>query len=116
MAVSPKLGLIDGYDRFMRVIEGAHTLKARLWYLQQEIHDTTVRTLREEVAADADDPLPVLVGGQLVWVQGTVITYIGRELMAGRKAVEVSRDALAMLEEIEDLLSEKVLNYAVRTG
>ncbi|KUJ69568.1 hypothetical protein ACZ90_10360 [Streptomyces albus subsp. albus] len=35
---------------------------------------------------------------------------------AGRKAVEVSRDALALLDEIEELLGEKVLNYARRAA
>ncbi len=41
---------------------------------------------------------------------------IGRETTAGRKAAEVSREALVLLDEMEELLSEKVLNYAVRAA
>jgi hypothetical protein len=33
-----------------------------------------------------------------------------------RKAVDASRDALVLLDEIEDLLGEKVLNYARRAA
>ncbi len=34
--------------------------------------------------------------------------------MKGRKAVDVSHDALGVLDEIEGLLSDQVLNYARR--
>lgn len=114
--VSPALGLFAGYDRFMQVIQGAHALKARLWYLQQEVVEAVEHTLREETGAAPDDPLPLLVGGQLAWVQGTLMGFVGRQMVAGRKAVEVSRDALVLLDEMEDLLSDAVLNYAVRTA
>lgn len=46
----------------------------------------------------------------------TLVGYIGRETVAGRRAAEVSRDALVLLDEIEDLLGEKVLNYARRAA
>ena len=65
-------------------------------------------------AADPDDPLPVLVAGQLAWVHSTVMAFIGGEMVAGRRADEVSRDALVLLDDMEDLLGEKVLNYARR--
>ncbi|MFD4998454.1 TetR/AcrR family transcriptional regulator [Streptomyces buecherae] len=113
-AVSPTVGLFAGYDRFMRVIQGAHALKARLWYLQQEVIEQVENVLREETGAAADDPLPTLVGGQLAWVQGTLMGFVGRQMMAGREVAEVSREALVLLDEMEDLLSERVLNYAVR--
>ncbi|MBC3983963.1 TetR/AcrR family transcriptional regulator [Streptomyces sp. AC536] len=113
-AVSPTVGLFAGYDRFMRVIQGAHALKARLWYLQQEVVEQVENVLREETGAAADDPLPTLVGGQLAWVQGTLMGFVGRQMMAGREVAEVSREALVLLDEMEDLLSERVLNYAVR--
>ncbi|MBC3992864.1 TetR/AcrR family transcriptional regulator [Streptomyces sp. AC563] len=113
-AVSPTVGLFAGYDRFMRVIQGAHALKARLWYLQQEVVEQVENVLREETGATADDPLPTLVGGQLAWVQGTLMGFVGRQMMAGREVAEVSREALVLLDEMEDLLSERVLNYAVR--
>ncbi|QKW52459.1 TetR/AcrR family transcriptional regulator [Streptomyces buecherae] len=113
-AVSPTVGLLAGYDRFMRVIQGSHALKARLWYLQQEVVEQVENVLREETGAAADDPLPTLVGGQLAWVQGTLMGFVGRRMMAGREVAEVSREALVLLDEMEDLLSERVLNYAVR--
>ncbi|MEU8763055.1 TetR/AcrR family transcriptional regulator [Streptomyces sp. NPDC048659] len=115
-AVSPAYGLMDGYADFMRVIDEAPTLKARLFYLQQEVVETTVAALREETGAPADDPVPLLVGSQIAWIQGTVVTFISAGMTAGRKAAEVSREALDLLDEIEDLLSERVLDYAVRTG
>ena len=39
---------------------------------------------------------------------------VGREMVAGRNPDEVSREVLVLLDEMEDMLSEKVLNYAVR--
>ena len=114
VAVSPSLGLIDGYDRFMRVVHDAPALKARLWYLQQESLVNLEDTLREETGAGPADPLPLLVAGQISWVHSTVIGAIAREMLAGRTAAEVSRDALVLLDEMAELLSEKVLNYAVR--
>ncbi|MFF3391653.1 TetR/AcrR family transcriptional regulator [Streptomyces sp. NPDC002669] len=116
VAVSPELGLMDGYADFMRVIEEAPTLQARLARLQAEVLDAVVTTLREETGAAADDPLPGLVGGQLAWIEGALVGHIGQEMLAGRKAAEVSRDALVLLDEIEDLLGEKVLNYARRAA
>lgn len=114
VAVSPEYGLMDGFADFMRVIEEAPTLKARLWYLQQEILQAVVGALREETGAAPDDPMPLLVGGQITWIEGALVGYISQEMTAGRKAVEVSRDALAVLDEIEEMLGEKVLNYARR--
>jgi hypothetical protein len=42
------------------------------------------------------------------------MAVIGREMMAGRNPDEVSREVLLLLDDMEELLSEKVLNYAVR--
>ncbi|MFF2959741.1 TetR/AcrR family transcriptional regulator [Streptomyces sp. NPDC057963] len=116
VAVSPELGLMDGFADFMRVVEEAPTLQARLSHLQREVLDAVVTTLREEVDAAEGDPLPGLVGGQIAWIEGAVVGYVGQEMTAGRKAVDVSRDALALLDEIEELLGEKVLNYARRAA
>ncbi|MFE5592401.1 TetR/AcrR family transcriptional regulator, partial [Streptomyces sp. NPDC056549] len=58
--------------------------------------------------------LPLLVGGQLAWIEAAVVGYITGEMTAGRKATTVSREALVLLDEIEELLGEKVLTYAVR--
>ncbi|WP_338906583.1 TetR/AcrR family transcriptional regulator [Streptomyces nigra] len=113
-AVSPRIGLMEGYDRFMRCIHEAPPLRSRLWSLQQEIHDDLEATLREDTGADAGDPLPGLTAGQLAWIHHTVFTAVGREMLKGRKPGEVSRETLVLLDDIEELLSEKVLNYAVR--
>ncbi|MBM4793465.1 TetR/AcrR family transcriptional regulator [Streptomyces sioyaensis] len=115
-AVSPRVGLMEGYERFMRVVHDAPTLKARLWYLQQEVHDNLEVTLREETGAPADDPLPGLMAGQINWVHQSLMHWIAQAMLAGRKPAEASREALVLLDEMADLLGEKVLNYAVRTA
>ncbi|MGW4019986.1 hypothetical protein [Streptomyces sp. NPDC005009] len=43
-----------------------------------------------------------------------MFTTIGREMMKGRAPAEVSREALVLVDDIEELLSERVLGYAVR--
>jgi len=113
-AVSPRLGLMDGYARFMKVIHDAPALRSRLWAIGQEILDNLDVALREETGAPADDPLPGLIAGQINWVHQTVMSVIGREMMNGRNPDEVSREVLLLLDDMEELLSEKVLNYAVR--
>ncbi|MFJ3529583.1 TetR/AcrR family transcriptional regulator [Streptomyces sp. NPDC090132] len=115
-SVSPAVGLMEGYESFMRVIQGADGLKARLWHVQQEALLRLEETLLEESGAEPGNPVPVLVAGQLSWVHSTLMGYIGREMVAGRRAAEVSRDALVLLDDIEDLLGEKVLNYARRAA
>ncbi len=115
-SVSPAVGLFEGYGRFMRVVSEADTLRSRLWRIQQESLEDLERTLAEETGAEAGDPLPVLVAGQLSWLQTMLMGCIGREMSAGRKAAEVSREALVLLDGMEELLSEKVLNYAVRSA
>ncbi|MFD0368995.1 TetR/AcrR family transcriptional regulator [Streptomyces sp. NPDC059071] len=115
-AVSPAYGLMDGYADFMRVIDEAPTLQARLLALQHQVREVTVAALREEAGAGPGDPMPLLVGGQIAWIQGTVVEFISGEMTAGRKATEVSREALDLLDEIEDLLGDKVLDYAVRAA
>lgn len=113
-AVSPRLGLMAGYDRFMRVITEAPPLRSRLWSIQQEVHDHLEATLREEAGASDGDPLPALIAGQISWCHQTVFAAVGREMLKGRNPDEVSREMLVLLDDIEELLSEKVLNYAVR--
>ncbi|MFH9662908.1 TetR/AcrR family transcriptional regulator [Streptomyces sp. NPDC017248] len=113
-AVSPRVGLVDGYDRFLRVIHEAPALRSRLWSLRQETQDALEAALREETGAAAGDPLPDLMAGQICWVHQAVSAAVGRGMLAGRKPAEVSREVLVLLDDIEDLLSEKVLNYAVR--
>ncbi|MET9967172.1 TetR/AcrR family transcriptional regulator [Streptomyces sp. NPDC006356] len=113
-AVSPRLGLMAGYERFMRVIHDAPPLRSRLWSIQQEIHDHLTATLCEETGAADGDPLPGLIAGQIAWTHQTVFVAVGREMLKGRNPDEVSREVLVLVDDIEELLSEKVLNYAVR--
>ncbi|MFI7012490.1 TetR/AcrR family transcriptional regulator [Streptomyces sp. NPDC050145] len=113
-AVSPRVGLMDGYSRFMRVLHDAPTLRSRMWRLSQEVLENIEETLREEIGADPLDPRPTLVAGQINWVHQTVMGEIGRRMMAGGRPEEVSREMLDVLDDIEALLSDKVLNYAVR--
>ncbi|MGX1881307.1 TetR/AcrR family transcriptional regulator [Streptomyces sp. NPDC055287] len=112
--VAPSIGLIDGYAAFMRVVMEAHTLRSRLWAIQQEVVGKLEEALREDTGAADDDPLPTLMAGQLAWLQSTLMGWIGGEMVKGRKAAEVSREALVLLDGMEELLSEKALNYAVR--
>jgi hypothetical protein len=55
-----------------------------------------------------------LAVGQIGWLHGTVTATAGRRPTAGGKPVEVSRDIPVPLDEREDLVSDRVLNYAVR--
>ncbi|MBD0424247.1 TetR/AcrR family transcriptional regulator [Streptomyces sp. TRM S81-3] len=113
-SVSPRIGLMDGYARFMRVIHDSPALRSRMWAIGQEVLLDLERTLREETGAPADDTMPALMAGQINWLHGTVVATIGQRMLAGGKPAEVSREVLLMLDEMEGLLSEKVLNYAVR--
>ncbi|MFE2061934.1 TetR/AcrR family transcriptional regulator [Streptomyces sp. NPDC059467] len=113
-AVSPRVGLMPGYAQFLRVIEEAPALRSRLWVIGQEVQAKAEEALREDIGAAADDPMPQLIAGQLGWVHSTVMSVIGREMVKGGDPREVSREVLVLLDDIEDLLSEKVLNYAVR--
>ncbi len=114
VAVSPTVGLIEGFDRFMRVIEESSALKSRMWRMRQEILAALTATLAEEAGAEEGDPLPELVAGHLALAQSQLLDRIGRELMEGGSPSEVSRRALDLLDEIEDLLGERVLGYATK--
>lgn len=113
-AVSPRVGLMAGYDLFMRVVHGSPALRSRLWAIGQEVVDDLEGTLREETGAADDDPMPALIAGQINWVHHTVMGVVGRRMLTGGSPAEVSREVLVLLDEMEELLSEKVLNYAVR--
>ncbi|GGV43133.1 TetR family transcriptional regulator [Streptomyces longisporoflavus] len=112
--VSPHVGLFPGWADFMKVITEAHALRSRLWEIQQQALGQLTKTLAEEAGADEGDPMPGLIAGQLSWIHGTLMAWIGDEMTKRRKPAEVSRDALVLLDEMEGLLGEKVLNYAVR--
>ncbi|MFE9537672.1 TetR/AcrR family transcriptional regulator [Streptomyces sp. NPDC006691] len=113
-SVSPRVGLMEGYSRFMAVIDGSPALKARLWAVGQDVLANLEATLREEVGAGPDEPLPALIAGQINWVHQTAMSAIGREMTAGRDPRAVSREVLVLIDEMEGLLGGRVLNYAVR--
>ncbi|WP_189963703.1 TetR/AcrR family transcriptional regulator [Streptomyces violascens] len=113
-SVSPRVGLMEGYSRFMAVIHDSPALKARLWAVGQEVLDNLDVTLREEVGAPPEEALPSLVAGQIGWVHQAAMAAISREMMAGRDPKVVSREVLVLIDEMEGLLGDKVLNYAVR--
>ncbi|MFF9491939.1 hypothetical protein [Streptomyces flaveolus] len=55
-----------------------------------------------------------LTEGQIGWLHGTVTATVGRRPTTGGKPAEVSHDVPVPLHEREDLVSDRVLNYAVR--
>jgi AcrR family transcriptional regulator len=113
-SVSPRMGLMDGYESFMRVIQDSPALRSRMWAIGQEVLLNLEGTLREETGAGADDPMPALMAGQINWLHSTLLATIGQRMIEGGRPSEVSREALVLLDEMEGLLSDKVLNYAVR--
>ncbi|MEV0488719.1 hypothetical protein [Streptomyces atratus] len=117
-SVSPTVGLIEGCARFMRVVHDTDSLKARLRYIQQDalVHLETTPREKAGSGSGSGDPLPLLVAGQLSWVHSTLLGHIGRETVAGRKPDEVSREALVLLDEMEDVLGDKALNYGRRAA
>ncbi|MFE9883729.1 TetR/AcrR family transcriptional regulator [Streptomyces scopuliridis] len=112
--VSPAVGLSEGYARFMEVVHGSHTLGSRVAFLQHEVLVDLDRTLREETGAEKDDTLPTLVAGQLSWVHGTLMGRITQRMLEGAEPGPASREALVLLDDMEAVLGEKVLKYAVR--
>ncbi|MFF4018327.1 TetR/AcrR family transcriptional regulator [Streptomyces sp. NPDC001843] len=113
-SVSPRIGLMPEYARFMRVVEEAPALRSRLWALAQEVQANLEAVLREETGAADEDERPYLIAGQIGWAHGAVMAVIGREMVKGRNPNEVSREVLDLLDDIEELLGDTVLNYAVR--
>ncbi len=112
--MSGRVGLNPGMGKFLVVVQEANALQARLWHMQREGLALLAATLREETRAAADDPLPELIAGQLSWVNSALYDFIRREMVAGGHPAAVSRAALGVLDEMADLLGQKVLNYARR--
>ncbi|MFI9205579.1 TetR/AcrR family transcriptional regulator [Streptomyces sp. NPDC053048] len=117
VAVSPRLGLIDGYDRFLRVIGESQALRSRLLDMHRRATESLTAVLAQEAGAEGEGDgglMPALVASQLGWVQGHVVEFIQHEMVAGRTAAGTSRAALVLLDEIEGLLSERLRGYARR--
>lgn len=115
-SVSSTVGLIEGYERFMRVVQEADSLKARLWYIQQDALVHLETTLREE--AGCRPRRPAAPAGGRSALLGPLHPARPHRARDGRyrKPAEVSREALVLLDEMEDVLGDKVLNYARRAA
>ncbi|URM89583.1 TetR/AcrR family transcriptional regulator [Streptomyces sp. MRC013] len=112
--LSYAVGLFEGHADFMRVVLEAPTLRSRLWRIRQDGLRELERTLRAEVGAPDGDPVPALVAGQLDWLHTALTEWISARMAGRRDPREVSREALALLDEMEALLGERVLAYAPR--
>lgn len=111
---SPALGLAEGFDRFLFVIRGSTALMARLSLMEYRITATLADTLREETAAESDDPRPELIAEQLIGVHNAVVGGAGRWALTGLGPDELVDRLLVRLDVYESLLSDSVLNYAIR--
>lgn len=111
---NPYAGMDPGYARFMQIIQESPTLMARLLRMQGRIVDRLAATLREETGAADDDPAPEFIAHQLVGMQNAVHRGIGRDYAAGGAPEQISAELLRQIDVMESLLSERVLNYAVK--
>lgn len=107
-------GMMEEYDRFVRVVDETPALLARLYLMQQRTADRLARTLRAETGAEEGDPLPELVAGQLTTVSDTVFRTAAQALARGVDAEEVARASLGRLDAFETLASGALLRYATR--
>jgi len=114
VAVSPAVGLVEGYERFIRVILESPALSARIEELHRRAVDGLAAVLRAEAAAGPEDPEPALVAGALGWVNTTVLGLVSHRMAQGGAPQEVAREALAQLDVVEELLGARLLNYAVK--
>lgn len=108
------VALSEGYDRFRQVMTESPTLMARLFTIQGKAVNQLGVTLREEAAAAPQDPTPEFVAHQLVGLQNAVQRCVIRGLAEGGGVDEVAEDALRKVDVMEALLSDAVLNYAVK--
>lgn len=111
---SPWVGLKDDWHKLLRMVQEAASLRARLLHIQYRTADRLTETLRAEVDAPPEDPLPELVAVQLMGVQGVVQRTVGRCAQQRRPVDETAELVLAKLDAAESLLSEAVRDYARR--
>lgn len=108
------VGLSEGYERFRQVMIESPALMARLFTIQGKAVNRLGVTLREEASAAPQDPTPEFVAHQLVGLQNAVQRCIMHGLAEGGGVDEVAEDALRKIGVMESLLSDAVLNYAVK--
>ncbi|MDT3400122.1 hypothetical protein RKE29_26455 [Streptomyces sp. B1866] len=68
----------------------------------------------DETGAAPGDLLPELVAGQIAWLQNAVMDAVGRAMGERREPAAVSREVMARLDAMEELLSAAVLGYAAK--
>jgi hypothetical protein len=99
----------------MSLVEGSPALALCMHKIAAEMSDRLAVTLAEEAGAPEGDELPQLIAWQIVWVHATVFREIGRRAMAQQPVDEIVAAVLRRLDLMEHLLSDTVLEYAVRT-
>ncbi|MFF5257736.1 TetR/AcrR family transcriptional regulator [Actinomadura viridis] len=110
------VGLAEGFGRVFEMMRGAPTLIARLEDLAEQMTAALAEVLAEETGAAPDDPLPRLVAGQIGWCHAQVFGEIGRRITAGEDPGAIAEGVLRLLDVIEELLGERVLEYAPRAA
>lgn len=108
------VGLTQGFGRFLQMVWEEPTLAARLDSIAREMVQALAETLAAETSAAPGDPLPRLVAAQLGWAQDQLFREIGERTRAGHSPGVVAEAALALLDCVESILSDRVLRYALR--
>ncbi|MGW1377523.1 TetR/AcrR family transcriptional regulator [Streptomyces sp. NPDC002446] len=111
-----KVGLTAGFGRVFMMMRAAPTLTARLEELGRQMTEALGTVLAEETGAAPDDQTPRLMASQIGWIHSLVYGEIGRRIMAGETPDEIAGAVLELLDLVEEMLGERALTYAVRTG
>jgi len=111
---SRTIGLSPGFGRVLPMMLAAPTLAARLHDLGGRMVAELAVLLAGETAAAPDDPVPALIAGQIGWAHSLLYGEIGKRTVAGESPDDIAATALRLLDTVEDLLSERVLTYAIR--
>jgi AcrR family transcriptional regulator len=110
----PSLGLSGHFARFMRMVLASDSLNLRMHTIGREMAEAFAAALHEELGTGPEDVRTDLVASQIAWVQREVLGEIGRRVLAEESVDEIVRAALRRLAVLESLLSDEVLEYAVR--
>ncbi|WP_062212411.1 TetR/AcrR family transcriptional regulator [Streptomyces sp. NBRC 109706] len=111
---SVRLGLIEGFERFMQVAFESPALMARLMRMQAQTTERLARTLAQESGSPPGDPLPELIAAQLMAVHGNIHQTVRSRQSEGRAPAEIATELLLRLEISERLLSQEVRDFARR--
>ncbi|WP_037572753.1 TetR/AcrR family transcriptional regulator [Phaeacidiphilus oryzae] len=112
----PTLGLSGHFAHFMRMVLASDSLSLRMHTIGREMAEAFAAALHEELGTGPEDVRTDLVASQIAWAQRDVLGEIGRRVLAEEPVDEIVRSALDRLDVLESLLSDEVLEYAVRKG